>query len=271
MEKTCLGVVAAMPQEIAPLLRRMKGYRKERAAGFNLYRFELEGTCVALVESGMGAAHARSATEALISLARPGAILNFGLCGGVLPGLALGELVLAERVCWLAQGRLTLEAQPDPELSRLVLEGCASAGVQVQRGSFITAAAIMNKKEVALSLGDGAANPVLEMETAAVLRAAGERGIPALALRGVSDPWDEELAFSLEEFCDSELRISPARVVGCIARRPWIIPQLIRLSGNSKKAGEKLALGVETALRALARHPIPTPPLPLKGREVLAD
>lgn len=256
MERTCLGLVAAMPQEIAPLLRRFKGYRKERASGFALYRFALPGADVVLIESGMGPAHAQRATEALISAARPGLILNFGLCGGVQPGLAVGELVLAERVLWLEQGRLTQEAQPEPELVGVVGEACTSAGLQPKRGSFVTAAAIMNKKEVARSLGGGTAHPVLEMETAAVLRAARLEGVPFLALRCVSDAHDEELGFSLEEFCDSELRVSPLRVLGCISRKPWIIPQLLRLSGNTKKASEKLALGVEAALMALAKLPL---------------
>lgn len=251
MERTCLGVVAAMPQEIAPLLRRIKEYRKERASGFDLYRFALPGASVVLIESGMGPAHAQAATETLISVARPRLILNFGFAGGVRPGLAVGDLVLAERLFWLEPGRLTPEAEPERELGWVAMEACAAAGVKVTPGSFITAAAIMNKKEVAGSLGDDLPHPVLEMETAAVLRAARQRGIAALALRGVSDPHDEELGFSIEEFCDRELRISPMRVMGCIARKPWIIPQLVRLSRNSKKAGETLAFGVEVALKAL--------------------
>lgn len=253
MERSCLGVVAAMPQEIAPLLRRIGGYRKERVSGFNLYRFALPGADVLLIESGMGPAHALRATETLISAARPRALVNYGLCGGVEPGLALGELVLAERVLWLEGGRLTQEGEPEQQLARVALEACAAAGVALRKGSFVTAAAIMNKQEVARSLAGGTACPVLEMETTAVLRAARREGIPFLALRCVSDAHDEELGFSLEEFCDRELRISPLRVLGCMARKPWIVPQLLRLSGNSKKAGERLALGVELALRALAR------------------
>jgi adenosylhomocysteine nucleosidase len=73
-----------------------------------------------------------------------------------------------------------------------------------------------------------------------------------MAIRGISDAADEELDFSLEEFCDRELRISPLRVLACIARKPRIIPQLMRLAAHSKKAGLRLAAGVELALKALA-------------------
>jgi len=240
-----------MPQEIAPLLRRVAGYRKERAAGCNLYRFQLAGVPVALIESGMGPRHAAEATTLLIEVAAPSVLLNFGFAGGVLPGTGVGDLVLAERVLYLQEGRLSEPARPDAELCRRVAGALAAAPVTLHRGIFVTAAVITQKTALAGLLGPEMGHPVLEMETAALLRVAAEAGIPTLALRGVSDAADEELGFSLEEFCDAELRISVARVLRTIAAKPWIIPQLIRLSGNSKRAGKSLALGVELALREL--------------------
>jgi adenosylhomocysteine nucleosidase len=65
----------------------------------------------------------------------------------------------------------------------------------------------------------------------------------------VSDAAEEELGFSIEEFCDPELKISLARVLRCIAGKPWIIPQLLKLSANSRRAGKNLALCVELALK----------------------
>jgi adenosylhomocysteine nucleosidase len=249
-----IGVVAAMPQEIAPLLRRIKGYRKEWAAGRNLYRFEVAGVPVALIESGMGPRQAAEATGALIELVAPGCLLNFGFAGAVLPGPGVADLVLAERVLFLEDGRLGEVPQPEPRLAGLVAEALAAAPVTLHRGVFITAGSISDKKTVAAILGAGMQHPVLEMETAALLRVAAEAEIPVVALRGVSDAADEELGFSLEEFCDGELRISVARVLRTIIARPWIIPQLVRLSGNSRRAGESLALGVELALTALAKR-----------------
>jgi len=250
-----VGVVAAMPQEIAPLLRRVARYSKERTAGCNLYRFEMAGVPVALIESGMGPKHAAAATAALIANAAPGCLLNFGFAGGVLPGTGVGDLVLAERVLYLKEGRLNEVPQPDPRLNRLVAEALAAAPLKLQQGTFVTAAVITNKATLTGLLEAGIRHPMLEMETAALLQVAAGAGIPVVALRGVSDAAGEELGFSLEEFCDNELRISVPRVLKTIARKPWIIPQLIRLSGNTKCAGESLALGVELALKALCAPP----------------
>lgn len=252
MKSECLGVVAAMPEEIAPLLRRMKGYRKEKAAGFTLYRFSVQGKPVVLIESGMGPKHAAEATQTLIALAAPRLILNFGFTGAVLPGTEVGDLVLADRVLLLEKGLLSEAPQPDRTLGSLLVQACVAAPFNLYRGTFVTAAAIMNKKEVGESLGAGVERPMLEMETAAVLRTADQAGIPVVAVRGVSDAADDELGFSLEEFCDRELRISLPRILGCIARKPRIIPQLLKLAGNSKKAGKNLALCVELALGVLS-------------------
>ena len=251
MRTDCLGVVAAMPQEIAPLLRRMDGYAKETAAGFNVYRFEAQGVPVVLIESGIGPRHAAAATKVLISLAKPKLILNYGLAGAVLPQTRVGELVLAQRVLLLEDGRMTEAPRPDAGLSELLFSACVGAAFTLHRGSFVTSAAIMNKQAVAASLGGGVDHPVLEMETVAVLLEAELAGIPVVAVRGVSDAADDELGFSIDEFCDPELKISLPRVLRCIAGRPWIIPQLVRLSGNTSKAAKNLGLCVELALKAL--------------------
>jgi len=250
-----IGVVAAMPQEIAPLLRRVSRYSKERTAGCNLYRFEMAGVPVALIESGMGPKHAAAATAALIASVAPSCLLNFGFAGGVLPGTEVGDLVLAERVLYLKDGRLNEVPQPDTRLNRMVAEALAAVPITLQQGTFVTAAVITNKTALARLLEAGVQHPMLEMETAALLQVAADAGIPVVALRGVSDAAGEELSFSLEEFCDDELRISVPRVLKTIAAKPWIIPQLIRLSGNTKRAGKSLALGVELALRALCAPP----------------
>lgn len=252
MERKRLGAVAAMPQEIAPLLSRIGRFTTERVSGFNLYRFSLGTAHVALIESGMGPAHATAATRALIGAARPSAIVNFGFAGGVLPGLEVGDLVLAERA-HLFRGEAIAPAEcPDARLSALVAAACQEAGLELRHGSFVTACGIVDKRGLPASVTGGMALPVLEMETAAVLAEARLAGIPALALRGVSDAADEELGFSIEELCDAQLNLSPWRIVLMLVRKPYLVPQLLRLAGNSRRAGRKLAQAVVASLRALS-------------------
>lgn len=89
------------------------------------------------------------------------------------------------------------------------------------------------------------------MESAAVASAAAETGIPFAAMRAISDAAEEELGFSLEEFTDSEMNIKMTKILVTVAKKPWIIPQLLRLARNSNAAGKSLAIGVEAFLRAM--------------------
>lgn len=119
------------------------------------------------------------------------------------------------------------------------------------RGSFVSCDSILNKKQLAELLPKSVKQPVVEMESTPVARVAFEHGISFLGIRAISDPWDEELSFSISEFCDDEMRIRAPRVFTTILRRPYIIPQLIRLARNSRKAAKSLGEAVEQLLRQL--------------------
>ena len=84
-------------------------------------------------------------------------------------------------------------------------------------------------------------NPVVEMESGAIAIIAAENNIPLLAIRAVSDPAAEELGFSIDEFCDPDMRrIRPYKVLLTVLRKPRIVPQLVRLAISSRRAAEGL-------------------------------
>ena len=119
----------------------------------------------------------------------------------------------------------------------------------LHRGTFITSDGILRKQSLAQHLKSSANNPVVEMETAAVARVAAGQGIPFLGIRAISDPWDEELAFSINEFCDDTMRIKPAKVLATVLKRPAIIPQLVRLAYNSHVAAASLGKAMGQLLK----------------------
>jgi adenosylhomocysteine nucleosidase len=136
---------------------------------------------------------------------------------------------------------------------RLWLNSCCSGAESssLARGAFITCDIIQDKRSLASLLPAGAANPVVEMESAAIARVTAEHGIPFLGVRTISDPWDEELDFTIDEFCDDTMRIRPTKVLATILRRPRIIPQLIRLALNSRVAAAGLAKAMQRLLHQI--------------------
>lgn len=232
MNRTTLGLIAAMPEEIAPLLRISESCRREKAGTFRLYRLRFGSIDACLVESGMGPAHAAEATSRLIEECRPGIILNFGFAGAISPELKVGDIVIANRLLFYHEG-LFSEQQGGKPLSEIV-------GNSLHRGTFVTTSRITDKKLLAQRLPSGVSKAVVEMETAAAAKMAWKAGIPFLAIRAISDASDEDLDFTLDEFCDSDLKLRLWRVLYTVARKPRIIPQLVRLARNAKTAGNNL-------------------------------
>jgi len=258
MDHAAIGLIAAMPEEIKPLLARVGHYRKERIASFNLFRFAIADQQACLIESGMGPVKAAAAVRMLLAEANPAVIVNFGFAGAVTTGPAVGDLVVANRLFFHQDLSLTEEYGLDQDLTELMemtlAKGCGGKPFRVYRGAFITAGQIVAKVKLADTLPQGVANPVLDMETAAVARVAARLNVPLIAIRAVSDGSDEELGFSLEELTDDELNVRIVRVLLTVVRKPWIIPQLLRLAKNAGIAGKNLADGLMLVLQALAKE-----------------
>jgi adenosylhomocysteine nucleosidase len=109
---------------------------------------------------------------------------------------------------------------------------------------------IRNKREIATLLPAGTNCPVLEMETAAVTLVAAREKRPVMALRAITDEAEEELGFAIGELTDRDMNVRLGKVLLTVAKKPWIVPQLLRLARNSRLAGENLALAILAVLES---------------------
>ena len=196
----------------------------------------------------MGFDNATKAAKDLVHEAHPEMIISAGFCGGISAELQVGDVVVATVLAIVSENVLKEVPVTIPAIGRAFVSRQAGEGQRVFAGLFATTTVIMQKSRLAALLPAGAQFPVVEMESAAIALAAAEYGIPFVGLRTVSDPFDEELGFSLDEFCDNRMRIRIPRVLLTIARKPRIIPQLIRLARNSRVAAASLSRAVERFL-----------------------
>jgi adenosylhomocysteine nucleosidase len=236
-----IGIITAMPEETRAVLRKAEQVAESRHDDQKAFRCRIAGHDITLCEAGMGMLNAGKAATSLAA-ATPDLMVSAGFGGGVLPGLVVGDVVMAERLMILTgagfdQVEVSFFGQESGDSPSLLLRGC-----------FITSDGILNKQRLKELLPGGINRPVVEMESAAVARIAAEHGIQFLGLRAISDPWDEELDFTIDEFCGDDMRIRPLKVLATILRRPRIIPQLIRLGRNSRVAAKNLGRAVEQLL-----------------------
>lgn len=272
MPPITIGLIAAMPDETRPLLRRLHAATLLAQQPFPLWRAQMGDADIWLAQSGMGPKRAESAATRFVKMASPDVIVSFGFGGGVLPGLSVGDLVMGTG-CLQYDGRdFTPVAGIDAPLAGDVMKALAQrTPLTVTSGTIITSGAILAKHLVAPLIPAAVTSPVLDMETASVADIAARHDIPLLALRAITDDAGEEFGFSLDEFTDTELNIKPHRVVTTLLRKPWILPQLIRLARSSKRAGELLASAVLELVEVLPATTRRTPSYSFVQRPETAD
>lgn len=87
-----LVFVVAMAKELAALTRHLENATEKVIWGRRIVEGRLNGVPVAAIISGIGKVNAAAATQLALSLYAPKRILNFGVAGGLLPSMKVGEI-----------------------------------------------------------------------------------------------------------------------------------------------------------------------------------
>jgi hypothetical protein len=93
-------------------------------------------------------------------------------------------------------------------------------------------------------LRDSFGAQAVDMEAAAVARAAEARRVLFAVVKVISDEFDFTLP-DMDRFVDSDGRFLESRFALFAAIRPWIWPQVVRLATNSKRASRVLCEWLE--------------------------
>lgn len=240
-----------MPEEFRAVTALLQTPQATRLGTMKACRGSAAGHDVLVVETGMGFTNAARAAEVIIESVAPSLLISAGFCGGIAPNLLVGDVVVARELYIATDNTIEAVSIRPADAGRTLVARSQMNGRRIFGGVFAGTPAIMQKSELARLLPERASNAVVEMESCAIAIIAAEAGIPLIALRSVSDPYDEELGFSLDEFCDSRMRIRPHKVLLTILRKPRIIPQLIRLARTSRIAAQSLGTAVEELLPLL--------------------
>lgn len=242
-----IGLIAAMTEECRPLLRRVQGWEACRLGLFKGYRFRLDGRDCLLVQSGIGLKHAGDAARALLTAASPQLLVSFGVAGAVKDGLNIGDVVSVRSASLLEQGL------PGPLVRLAILSdsarGAVAEALTRRRARLVWGTALTTHgSQIVQMEPPEMENPVLEMETAAIVQAAAEYDVPLIALRGVSDNPREPLPIAPHAVMDENNHLRVGKLIGVLARHPEILFQFSRLRRNTVMAAENVAIAVIAAL-----------------------
>lgn len=218
-----IAIVAALQREVRPLVNGWRTVECERDG--RRIRF-FENRDVVVVCGGVGLEAARRAAEAVIARYSPGLIYSVGFAGGLTPEMKVGDVLRPARIVNASDGSST------------ILDG--GEGVLVTFGAI---AGPEQKKK----LREAYAAQAVDMEAAAVGRAAETRGVRFAAIKVISDEVDFVFP-SMERFVTSTGEFSEWRFVLFAALRPWLWPRVIELARNSGRASRVLCAALGNAV-----------------------
>jgi adenosylhomocysteine nucleosidase len=240
-----IAIVAAMPEELAPLRARLVGSTRTQQGAVVVERGRLGGREVALAATGDGARNARAGVAELLAACGAEALVVLGVSGALSPDLATADLIVASRVTD-EDGRAR-EADADRVAAAMRATGGRRAVVMSARRIADSAG---EKRRLAEQAGAGLA--VVDLESAAYVAAAEARAIPWVVLRAVSDRADENLPALLNRSLDSGGAVNRGRVLRGLFADPGALPQLLALRKRVGQCAEVLARAAEAALPACA-------------------
>jgi len=221
-----IAIVAALEREVRPLIRNWRAC--EREYGGRRFRFFQQGDAV-LVCGGIGAEPARRAAEAVTALFSPEIVYSVGFAGALVAELKVGAVLQPSEV---------VDAR---DASRVPAKG--TDGILVTYPSLAT-------PEHKAKLRESYAAQIVDMEAAAVARAAQVRGVEFSAVKVISDEFDFKFPLT-DRFVDSAGNFLESQFAIHAALRPWIWPAVFRLAGNSSRASRALCDWLGRHLQAI--------------------
>jgi adenosylhomocysteine nucleosidase len=216
-----IAIIAALPGELKPLVANGSWRQSDsRASGPNVWTGSINGHDAIAVAGGIGAAAAARAVDLALSRGPADALVSYGWAGAITCAVKPPDaFAISEVVDHLAGERFP--TRNSEGLRLITLDHVA--GVNEKR-----------------PLAEAHKAVLVDMEAAAVARAAASRGIPFYCFKSISDGYTDRLP-NLNRFITSGGAFRTPAFVAYAAIRPLYWPGLVRLVGNGARAAANLA------------------------------
>jgi adenosylhomocysteine nucleosidase len=229
-----IGLLFALTIEAGGLVDRLANAVRREGHGLVAWQGTLAERRIVAMCSGAGQPAAARAAEAMIHAHRPKRMIVSGFAGGLDPGAARGDLVMADELVDESGRRLALDLHVD----RAAL--AAVPGVRV--GRLLTVDRIIASPAEKRALGVKHQALAVDMESFAAAEVCRRGKTPLLAVRIISDGVDDRLPPEVENLVRQ--RSLPGRlgaVAGALVRRPASAKDMWRLKEQAIEASERLA------------------------------
>lgn len=193
-----IGMIVAVADEINAMLSEMGNpLETESAAGFTIRKYDLLGNNLYVAKSGAGEIYAAAATQLLITKYNVELIINFGICGGLIPEMSLCRTCIVEKTVHYDYDtspidNVTVGRYADlPDLYIPATEELVKLAVSLEPDLMPVICASGDKfvadpdRKTQLHEQFGAS--ICEMESAGILLTANRAGVRTILIKAVSD------------------------------------------------------------------------------------
>jgi adenosylhomocysteine nucleosidase len=237
-------VTFAVRAEFAPWQRRRNFLRLP--GGAPVFEANFGGARVRAVLTGMGQEHALDVAKRALAY-KPDICISTGLAGSLRSGYRPGDILAARLVSEV--GEPVAVASHRELLSTAV--DCGAR--QIER--LATSKTLVMRAQQKLEMGVQA--EAVEMESYIILAEAARCGVPAVAVRAVSDAVDFDMPYDFARARDPQGQIRLIGIVGQVLRRPSGLPSLLKLARDSRFAARRLASFLDVFVGTMADRLIP--------------
>ena len=225
-----IGIVCALPIEMAPFLARCERVRKYVGSNFVFRGGIYDGIRIVVVESGTGQARARRATHALLDAHSPRWVLCCGFAGALVPNIRIGDVVVADSIVD-GQGQILMIDVGFP----------ADAKQGIHSGRLLTHDTIVRLVTEKQQLAARHSVIAVDMESLAVAQVCRERGKRFLAIRVISDDLSSDLPVEVLSLMGPTGTTRFGAAMAAVLSRPSSVSDMWRLRNSAKLAARRLA------------------------------
>ena len=210
-----IAIMGAMPEEVAPILKKLGDYKTTEYANNKYYEATYKGVDLVIAYSKIGKVFSTLTAATMIQHFGADRLLFSGVAGAISETLNVGDLIVATKLTqhdlditafghpfgYVPEGAVFVEA--DSKMIELSKEVAKEMGKSVQEGIIATGDQFVANEERKNWIADTFGADALEMEGGSVAVVCNALNVPFFILRAISDAADMDASFSFDEFLET--------------------------------------------------------------------
>jgi adenosylhomocysteine/aminodeoxyfutalosine nucleosidase len=225
-----IAIMGAMPEEIAPILKKVGTYNTIEYAGNKYYEAQYKNVDLVIAYSKIGKVFSTLTATTMIEHFGAERLLFSGVAGAVSPELKVGDLVVATQLAqhdldisafghpfgYVPEGSVYVDA--DKQMIAMSKEVAQNMGKKVKEGIIATGDQFVANQERKNWILENFQADALEMEGGSVAVVCDALNIPFFILRAISDAADMDASFSFDAFLETSALESAEFVMQMVDR-----------------------------------------------------